>query len=410
MIEIKKIDKNTSPVLLFVLSESNNCIELINAMRESCCSKVYVASDGLPTDLGEIESKVLQDERDTLFGLLDWGCEVFIHSINRPVGYREAVLSSIDWFFEHENMGIIMESNCLCDVSWFQFAHECLVTYKDDSRVMSISGNNFQKDSRCDNGSSYYFSQINHHVGWATWKESWNVIPSANEYIEKNFYSYNGKIPRLTHDVFVDEMWIDKIVRAYWSKFDLWDYSWVAAILLNGGLVIIPCVNLVSISDINTKPRRLTDGPQMFPAVQTVSFPLRVPSIKLGNKTADDYLYKYVYEVKQFIPQSVLDSIEKLLKGDLINIHLKIKSHDYSTARKELMVILKNEPKNILGYVLLSLCLWEEEDTKLMAYTVLHDTAKNFPEGSSLIKSILDVFKRLDSRIETPWGSMEDLV
>ncbi len=80
------------------------------------------------------------------------------------MGCGVAVSNAIDWFFEFEETGIILEDDVLPDQSFFPFCEELLKRYKDNSQVMIISGDffasgNFQSDN------SYYFSRYPSHVG-----------------------------------------------------------------------------------------------------------------------------------------------------------------------------------------------------------------------------------------------------
>lgn len=70
--------------------------------------------------------------------------------------------------FENEEMGIILEDDCLPSQSFFWFCEELLERYKDDERIGHIGGCNFQKRIKRGNV-DYYFSIYNYIWGWASW-------------------------------------------------------------------------------------------------------------------------------------------------------------------------------------------------------------------------------------------------
>lgn len=103
---------------------------------------------------------------------IDWGCDVMTNFHEKNLGCRVAVSSAIDWFIEHEEEGTILEDDCLPDLSFSRYCTELLEYYRDDKRIMCISGDNFQQ-GRSVTSDSYYYSKYNHCWGWATWRHTW---------------------------------------------------------------------------------------------------------------------------------------------------------------------------------------------------------------------------------------------
>ena len=110
--------------------------------------------------------------RDFIMQNIDWDCEVETLVSEENLGCKYAVSGAINWFFQHEEMGIILEDDCLPSQSFFWFCEELLKRYKDDMRVWHVSGNNFQ-NGVVRGDSDYYFSKYNHIWGWATWANRW---------------------------------------------------------------------------------------------------------------------------------------------------------------------------------------------------------------------------------------------
>ena len=87
-------------------------------------------------------------------------------------GCKLGVSNAINWFFEHEREGIILEDDCIPHLDFFIFCQEMLETYRNDERIWSITGHNQQNNIQRGNG-TYYFSKYPRSWGWATWKRSW---------------------------------------------------------------------------------------------------------------------------------------------------------------------------------------------------------------------------------------------
>ena len=103
---------------------------------------------------------------------VDWKCEVKTLFRDENLGCGRSVSGSIDWFFENEEEGIILEDDCIRNATFFRFIDELLEKYREDDRVSLSSGSNFQVAERRDD-MSYYFSKTVLIWGWATWRCAW---------------------------------------------------------------------------------------------------------------------------------------------------------------------------------------------------------------------------------------------
>lgn len=134
--------------------------------------RLYIACDGARVDVLGEEQKV-QQVRSFVLKNIDWDCEVKTLFQNKNLGCKEAVSSAITWFFENEEMGIILEDDCLPSQSFFPFSEQLLHKYKDDKRIWLIAGTNFIADMTSNNKESYYFSIYDRSWGWASWRRAW---------------------------------------------------------------------------------------------------------------------------------------------------------------------------------------------------------------------------------------------
>lgn len=56
------------------------------------------------------------------------------------------VYSAINWLFDNEDKGIIIEDDCVLRDSFYPFAEELLVRYKDDYRIGMIDAANYRQN------------------------------------------------------------------------------------------------------------------------------------------------------------------------------------------------------------------------------------------------------------------------
>src|SRR4029077_15588360 len=129
--------------------------------------------------------------------------------------------SGIDWVFDQCSEAIILEDDCLPGSSFFTFCTAMLHRYREDHRVMHVSGDNFQDGNQRGSG-SYFFSRYSLSWGWATWKRAWrfydvNVAawPAASK------ESWLGTI---LDNPLERQYWTDVFDRLHRGEIDTWDY------------------------------------------------------------------------------------------------------------------------------------------------------------------------------------------
>jgi hypothetical protein len=227
-------------VLLLVFRRADLVHRQIEALRPLRPTRLYVAADG-PRQ-GNFADHVECAQARRVLGEIDWPCTVkkLLRSAN--LGVKLAVTQGIDWFFEHEECGIILEEDCLPHPDFYTYCAALLERYRDDPRIMQISGTNFQPVPRAD-GASYFFSRYNHVWGWATWRRAWACYRPHFEGIE-DFWQRTAR-----------GYWANRREKKYWSKMfalassnrvQTWAYRWTFTIWAEGGLCIYPERNLVT--------------------------------------------------------------------------------------------------------------------------------------------------------------------
>lgn len=159
------------PILLLVynrLSETQQVFQMIKKVKPR---KLYIGADGPRVDV-EGEAEEVEKILSFLKTNVDWDCELKILTRETNLGCKIAVSGAIDWFFENEEMGIILEDDCLPSISFFFFCEELLKHYAANEKVMFISGTNLNEEGY-QYKESYHFSIYNHVWGWATWRRVW---------------------------------------------------------------------------------------------------------------------------------------------------------------------------------------------------------------------------------------------
>jgi len=238
---------------------------------------------------------------------IDWECEVKTLFREQNLGCKMAVSGAIDWFFENEEMGIILEDDCLPSQSFFWFCEELLERYKDDMRVWHIAGNNFHFGWKRDEEYSYYFSYYGSIWGWASWKSKWK----SYDVDMKNYEEIKSK--NYLWDVFGNQEEANFRI----SNFDeiknglnTWDFQWAYSRCVNSGLSIVPNENLVKNLGFNEDATHTTNSSKWEKlSNDEMSLNLKHPDFLIRDKVSDD---KFALN---FTKISLTQKIKKIIKA-----------------------------------------------------------------------------------------------
>jgi hypothetical protein len=255
-------------VLFLVFNRPDTTKQVFEAIRQARPNRLYVAADG-PRANRKGEAEHAEQVRQ-IATAVDWACEVKTLFRNENLGCKKAVSSGIDWFFENEEQGIILEDDCYPSIAFFKFAEELLNKYKYDMRIWHISGVCTLSNEDILNEDSYYFSKFNHIWGWATWKDRWgyydSTMPSYPLFVKEKYINNifrNNKLCRI---------WIKNFNDVYQNKINTWDYQWYFTTWINNGLSIIPSKNLVSNIGFGSGATHTTDASSKLANMQVDGF------------------------------------------------------------------------------------------------------------------------------------------
>lgn len=294
-----------TPILFVVFNRPDTALKVFEEIRKLRPVKLYVAGDGpRPNRPADVEgcraTRAIIDK-------VDWPCEVKTLFQEKNLGCKYGVYTAFDWFFKNEEEGIILEDDDLPDPSFFPFCRELLEKYRNDERVIHISGNNFQqknKDFKTED--SYYFSRISHIWGWATWRRAWKhydvEVRQWPEMKEKKI------LTKLFDDPAAAFMWGNYFQKYYEGKVNSYDGQWVFACLFNDGLCINPSVNLVSNIGFGNNATHTTESSDDEYAnlpTHSVEFPLKHPDKIEVDKGADDHTLKYIFNINRYPMQKI---------------------------------------------------------------------------------------------------------
>jgi len=272
-----------SPILYLVFNRVDETIQSFETIRKAKPPRLYIAADGSRNSVvGEAE--ICNSVRNIATNV-DWDCQVFTLFRDINLGCKAAIVSAINWFFECEPEGIILEDDVIPNPDFFPFCDIILERYRENENIKAVNGfNQFGQEVTHD---SYFYSRGFYPWGWATWRSRW-----------ANYKGNDIDISRLD----------DKDIRDVYHKaaiegvkfnlniinkgiLDTWDYQMVYMIMCQKGFVVTPYANLTS--NIGVNGAHSTNNQNIFFKYGVISIDsLQYPKQIVDNKIMNDKLWE----------------------------------------------------------------------------------------------------------------------
>ena len=287
-------DPLTHPVCFLVFNRPELTSRVFQALREARPPRLYVAADG-PRDIAgeDLACEAVRRVVDQV----DWDCEVYTLFQEQNLGCRRGVQTGIDWFFDHEEAGIILEDDCLPDPSFFPFVSELLDRFHDEESIKMISGDYFAGDNFPAHF-SYSLTHFTHIWGWASWRRAWAECDQSMPGWEQ-----------LRSSTWLEEIGGSKAFARYWTAafdgvangtVDTWDYAWQYAVWRAQGLVVQPTQNLVTNLGFGSGATHTQDASAWRAnlGVVPMELPLKHPTVLMRDEARDTWADDHVFGIR----------------------------------------------------------------------------------------------------------------
>ncbi len=286
-----------TPIALIIFNRPDHTERVFEVIRQAKPRQLLVIADGpRPDRPGESEKCAAAR---AIIDRVDWDCEVLKNFSDINLGCAIRPATGISWVFDQVEEAIILEDDCIPHPSFFTFCDEVLARYRHDERIMHISGNNFWANKH-QSEDSYTFSRYSLSWGWATWRRAWNYYDMAMPHW-----------PEIKRRKILKDILQDEHVANSWTKIfqnivdidrDVWDYQWTLTCWLQGGLAILPNVNLVSNVGFDASATHTfsdtfcDDCPSFTVPTSAMEFPLKHPDFILRNLAIDGFIQDNMYD------------------------------------------------------------------------------------------------------------------
>jgi hypothetical protein len=331
----------TPPVLFLIFSRPSTTQIVFEEIRKAKPSKLFVAADGPRKDVPGEQERC--ETARAVISKVDWDCEVKTLYRDENLGCGRAISEGITWFFDHVEEGIILEDDTKPSPEFFRFCAEMLEYYRDDDRVMEVSGSSLPTRFTENCPYSYYFSDWDHIWGWATWKRAWKhydySMKRYPEIAEKGLLQ--GNYTSIYEQYHMEHL----LNKGHYEndRVTWWDIQWGFARKINSGLAAVSSKNLVVNLGFGEDATNTIDGSQWNGLkIEKMEFPLKHPNFVMRDKIIDGEVFRK-YSTTAF--SRLRHTIRYLTPAWFYNFFKKVTAGQYFS-----FVLLEDSFSTIMSY------------------------------------------------------------
>ncbi|MEM7785582.1 MAG: glycosyltransferase family 2 protein [Planctomycetota bacterium] len=278
-----------TPILFCIYNRPDLTAQVFEVIRRIRPQHLLVLADGPKQDPRDRE-RVNQTRQ--IIQKIDWDCRLITHFADKNLGCAVRMASGISWAFEQFEELIILEDDCLPDLTFFPYCQHLLERYRNNSQVMMISGDNFQPKPV--SSDSYYFSKWPHIWGWASWRRAWKHFDL--EISDWPNWKNRSDLSELCCGHNELKHWEQVFDQTHRGEIDTWDFSWTYSCWRNQGATILPQRNLVRNIGFGADATHTVDSESQLASLKTFPMGKLVhPQTIEIHKKADYYTWESVF-------------------------------------------------------------------------------------------------------------------
>lgn len=159
------------PVLILGYERIDGTLRVAKSAIKAGVKKIYLSLDGPRSEAVKATQESIRAEFEVICKKSNVSYKILTRKEN--LGLKLAVIDGINWFFEHETAGVILEDDLLVSSQFFDFVSLSKHKFDSSEKILLVSGNQFESDF---DTNSPLLSRYPLIWGWFTSSEKWETI------------------------------------------------------------------------------------------------------------------------------------------------------------------------------------------------------------------------------------------
>ncbi len=268
------------PVLLIGFNRPDLIESQLNLISTLGVRKIYVSIDGGR----DSKERAICDKTAQITREFKFSGQVLLKTRENNLGCGLGVVSALDWFFSLENLGVVLEDDCVPNIETMEFFQKNKDKFDTVNNLGMISAHNPCTKTESDIYSSYIF--IN---GWMMKRETYSTIRKDLFKITSPIKKYiPGEKWRLSDAIF----WWSSSTRVKLGKHDTWDSPFLERFASLKLKCLVPSTNLIKNVGFGESASHTKDK------TGSILIPLAVLPNEVNQSNFDSVVRKIHFKVK----------------------------------------------------------------------------------------------------------------
>jgi hypothetical protein len=236
-----------TPIVLFAYNRPDHLRRTLACLAADRVPLVYAFSDGPRTPAA---AAGVAEVREILRSI-DF-CETVITERPENLGLGRSIVSGVSAVFEKFRQAIVFEDDLVCVPGAYHYLSDALEHYRDDTRVMSLTGWTHPTVTPAGVGDQPYFDGRAECLVWASWARAWQGMDrTALDILREcrtrgiDIFRYGADLPSMAESE---------------QRQNIWAVRWLYLHILRGGLSLRPPWSMVDHIGFDSQATNASDG------------------------------------------------------------------------------------------------------------------------------------------------------
>ena len=230
---------NLAPIVIFSYNRPEHLHRTLTALAQNelaAQSELYIYCDGVKEGATDEQKKRVEENRKVAHSTEGFRV-VNVIERSQNIGLKANIVNAVTEIVNQYGRIITLEDDIITSPGFLQFMNEALEMYKNDERVMHISG--YMWPHRWLLPNTFFFSAPC-PWGWATWKRAWQYY---DDDAVKLYHQWESRWDEFNS--FGGNYLQQQLEANYKGRLSTWYVKWHAALLGQHGLSLYPGQSLV---------------------------------------------------------------------------------------------------------------------------------------------------------------------
>jgi hypothetical protein len=224
---------NLAPIVLFVYNRPWHTRQTVEALQKNHLaseSELFIYSDA-PKNENAVDK--VREVREYIKNITGFK-KVTVIKREKNWGLADSIIDGVTKIVNEYGKIIVLEDDLVTSPYFLRFMNEALEFYKDEEKVMHISGYDYPINQ--DDLQDTFFIKPTTCWGWATWDRSWKFYKKDVDFYIQKFDK------KMIYDFNLNNAYkyFNQIIQNKKGKINTWAIFWYATVYLQNGLSLHP--------------------------------------------------------------------------------------------------------------------------------------------------------------------------